>query len=173
MKIAQGLKVGPSLEDPGHDLGPVISENQMNMILGHIDHSIKEGASIRAGGARMKGDGWFIPPTIIGDVDDDMKIAQEEVFGPVLVLLKFTDDEDVLARANNTLYGLAAGLWSQDVTRVRRMADRLQAGTIWVNCWGETDAASPFGGVKQSGYGREMGRDAISLYSQTKSIWIA
>lgn len=173
IKIAEGLKVGPGLDDPGHDLGPVISENQMNMILGHVDKSVKDGASIRTGGARMKGDGWFIPPTIIGDVDDSMKIAQEEVFGPVLSVLKFTDDADVLTRANNTVYGLAAGLWSQDVTRVRRMADALQAGTIWVNCWGETDAASPFGGVKQSGYGREMGREAISLYSQTKSIWIA
>lgn len=173
IKIADGLNVGPGLDDPGHDLGPVISEKQMNMIFGHVDNSVKDGASIRTGGARMNGDGWFVPPTIIGDVDDSMKIAQEEVFGPVLSVLKFNDDEDVLARANNTVYGLAAGLWSQDVTRVRRMADRLQAGTIWANCWGETDAASPFGGIKQSGYGREMGREAISLYSQTKSIWIA
>ena len=102
-----------------------------------------------------------------------MTIAQKEVFGPVLSVMKFTDDAEVLARANSSIYGLAAGLWSQDVTRVRRMADALQAGTVWVNCWGETDAASPFGGVKQSGYGREMGREAIALYSQTKSVWIA
>jgi acyl-CoA reductase-like NAD-dependent aldehyde dehydrogenase len=102
-----------------------------------------------------------------------MDIAREEVFGPVLSVLRFSDEADVLARANASDYGLAAGLWSQDVSRVRRMADRLHAGTVWVNCWGETDAASPFGGVKQSGYGREMGKDAIALYSQTKSVWVA
>jgi acyl-CoA reductase-like NAD-dependent aldehyde dehydrogenase len=91
----------------------------------------------------------------------------------VLSVLRFSDEADVLARANASDYGLAAGLWSQDVSRVRRMADGLHAGTVWVNCWGETDAASPFGGVKQSGYGREMGKDAIALYSQTKSVWVA
>lgn len=173
VQIANGLKIGPGLDDPAHDLGPVISQRQMNMILGHVEGSIKDGASICAGGTRLTRDGWFVPPTIIGDVNDRMAIAREEVFGPVLSVLKFDDDDDVLARANDTIYGLAAGLWSQNVTRVRRMADRLQAGTIWVNCWGETDAASPFGGVKQSGYGREMGREALSLYSQTKSVWLA
>jgi len=94
------------------------------------------------------------------------------VFGPVLSILKFDKDADVLARANASVYGLAAGFWSQDVTRVRRFTDGLEAGTVWVNCWGETDAASPFGGVKHSGYGREMGKDAIALYSQTKSVWV-
>ena len=173
IEIAQGLRVGPGMDDPGHDLGPVISERQMEMILGHVDGSQAQGGEVLAGGARAGGEGWFIPPTIIGGVSDDMTIAQKEVFGPVLSVLKFTDDAEVLARANSSIYGLAAGLWSQDVTRVRRMADALQAGTVWVNCWGETDAASPFGGVKQSGYGREMGREAIALYSQTKSVWIA
>ena len=102
-----------------------------------------------------------------------MTIACEEVFGPVLTLHRFNDDADVVARVNATPYGLAVGLWSRDITRLRRMADALLAGTIWVNCWGETDAASPFGGMKQSGYGREMGKDAIELYSETKSIWLA
>lgn len=171
--IAEGLSVGGGLDDPGHDLGPVISENQMSKILGFIEGSRKEGASVVTGGARSGVDGWFIPPTIVTDVADNMTIAREEIFGPVLSVLTFDDDDDVITRANNTPYGLAAGLWSQDVTRVRRMADRLQAGTVWVNCWGETDAASPFGGVKQSGYGREMGREAIALYSQTKSVWLA
>ena len=101
-----------------------------------------------------------------------MTVAREEVFGPVLSVLKFDGDPDVLARANASVYGLAAGFWSQDVTRVRRFTDGLEAGTVWVNCWGENDAASPFGGVKHSGYGREMGKDAIALYSQTKSVWV-
>lgn len=171
--IAKGLSIGPGLDDPGHDLGPVISEVQMSKILGFIEGSRTEGASVVTGGARSGDAGWFIPPTIVTNVSDDMTIAREEVFGPVLSVLRFEDDEDVLVRANDTPYGLAAGLWSQNVTRVRRMADRLQAGTIWVNCWGETDAASPFGGVKQSGYGREMGREALALYSQTKSVWLA
>lgn len=171
--IAEGLSVGPGLDDPGHDLGPVISQNQMSKILGFVEGSRADGASVVTGGARDGDAGWFIPPTIVTNVADDMTIAREEVFGPVLSVLRFEDDADVLKRANDTPYGLAAGLWSQDVTRVRRMADKLQAGTIWVNCWGETDAASPFGGVKQSGYGREMGREAIALYSQTKSVWVA
>lgn len=170
--LAQDIRVGPGLEEPGHDLGPVISEKQMNMILGHVETSQQQGATVQIGGARAQGEGWFIPPTLITGVEDRMTIAQEEVFGPVLSILKFTDDFDVLARANKSDYGLAAGIWSQDVTRVRRFADALQAGTVWVNCWGETDAASPFGGVKQSGYGREMGKDAIALYSQTKSVWV-
>ncbi len=172
-EMASNLSNGPGMDDPGHDLGPVISEKQMHMILGHVETAKTQGADILAGGMRAGDQGWFVPPTIVGGVRDDMTIAQEEVFGPVLSVLTFKDDGEALHRANNTPYGLAAGLWSQDVTRVRRMADALQAGTVWVNCWGETDAASPFGGVKQSGYGREMGRDAISLYSQTKSVWIA
>ncbi len=172
-RLATDVSVGPGMDDPGHDLGPVISEGQMGKVLGYLDGSRTAGASVVTGGARMAGDGWFIPPSVVTDVTDDMAIAREEVFGPVIAVLPFDDEADVLTRANATPYGLAAGLWSRDVSRVRRMADRLQAGTVWVNCWGETDAASPFGGIKQSGYGREMGRDAIALYSQIKSIWVA
>lgn len=173
VQMAKDLSVGPGLDQPGHDLGPVISKKQMNMILGHLDGARQSSAEVLTGGNRSGSEGWFIPPTIVDNADDTMAIACEEIFGPVLTLLRFDDDADVLARANATPYGLAAGLWSQDVTRVRRMADALQAGTVWVNCWGETDAASPFGGMKWSGYGREMGKDAIDLYSQTKSVWLA
>ena len=173
VKLAKGLSVGPGLDQPGHDLGPVISEKQMNMILGHLENGRQSGTEMLIGGSRAGSEGWFIQPTIVDKADDSMPIAREEIFGPVLTLMRFDEDEDVLTRANATPYGLAAGLWSQDVTRVRRMADALQAGTVWVNCWGETDAASPFGGMKWSGYGREMGKDAIDLYSQTKSVWLA
>lgn len=173
LEIAQGLSIGAGMDDPAPDLGPVISRGQMEMILGYVEGGRKAGAEIATGGARIGDRGWFIPPTILTGVTDTMKIAREEVFGPVLSVLSFEGEDDVLARANNSEFGLAAGLWSNNVSRVRRMADRLKAGTIWANCWGETDAASPFGGIKQSGYGREMGREAIALYSQTKSIWVA
>ena len=172
-RLADGLSIGPGMDAAAHDLGPVISEGQMSKILGYVEAGKAAGAETLAGGHRPDRPGWFVRPTIIGGVSDDMTIAREEIFGPVLSVLKFEEEDDVLARANATPYGLAAGLWSQDVGRVRRMADRLNAGTIWVNCWGETDAASPFGGVKQSGYGREMGQEAIALYSQIKSVWVA
>lgn len=171
-ELANGLSIGPGFDDPAHDLGPVISERQMGMILGHVDGARTQGAEIVAGGGRQGDAGWFIRPTIL-TATDDMTVARQEVFGPVLAVLPFSDEAEVLERANATEFGLAAGLWSQDVTRVRRFAERLKAGTVWVNCWGETDAASPFGGMKMSGYGREMGKDAIALYSQTKSVWVA
>ncbi|MEX3011498.1 aldehyde dehydrogenase family protein [Hoeflea sp. TYP-13] len=171
--LAAKLSVGPGMAADGHDLGPVISERQMRTVTGYIDSGVSEGAECVAGGGRLGKEGFFVAPTVLTNVADDMRIAREEIFGPVLCVLSFDDEDDVLARANDTDYGLAAGLWTQDVTRARTMASRLKAGTIWINCWGETDAASPFGGMKQSGYGREMGKDAIALYSQTKSVWLA
>lgn len=172
-EMAQALSIGPGMDQPGHDLGPVISAQQMQTVTGYIDAGVNEGARVVAGGGRSGDTGWFVAPTVLTDVTDNMRIAREEIFGPVISVLSFDDDSDVIARANDTEFGLAAGLWSQDVTRARRAAAALEAGTIWINCWGETDAASPFGGMKQSGYGREMGRDAIALYSQTKSVWLA
>ncbi len=170
--MAAALSVGPGMDDPGHDIGPVISRAQMDKVAGFIEGGRRNGATVVTGGERMDRAGWFVPPTILTEVRDDMRVAQEEAFGPLLSVLQFTDEADVLARANASTFGLAAGLWSKDVTRVRRMAERLEAGTVWVTCWGDTDAASPFGGIKQSGYGREMGRDAVALDSQTKSVWV-
>ena len=173
VRLADGLSVGPGMAEPAHDLGPVISEHQLATVSGYIASGLGEGAQCVAGGGRLGADGFFMKPTILTDVTDGMRIAREEIFGPVLGVLTFDDDEDALSRANDTIYGLAAGLWTQNVTRARRAAAKLNAGTIWINCWGETDAASPFGGMKQSGYGREMGREGIALYSQTKSVWQA
>lgn len=169
---ANALSVGPGMDSESHDLGPVISQQQMDKVLSYVGQGQAEGAQCVAGGKRVRNVGYFVAPTVLDGVTDTMSVAREEIFGPVMAVLSFDDEAEVLARANNTDFGLAAGLWTNDVSRAHRMAARLQAGTIWVNTWGDTDAASPFGGMKQSGYGREMGQEAIALYSQTKSVWL-
>ena len=171
--LADGVSVGPGMAVGDHDLGPVISDVQMGKVTSYIDAGTADGADCVAGGGRFGEKGYFVAPTILTGVKDGMAVAREEIFGPVLCVLPFDDEAEVLKRANDTVYGLAAGLWSRDVSLAHRMASHLKAGTIWVNCWGDTDAASPFGGMKQSGYGREMGKDAIALYTQTKSVWVA
>lgn len=171
-RLAEGLSVGPGMELKAHDLGPVVSAAQMTKVLGYINQGTAAGAQCMTGGARQGETGYFVAPTVLDNVADDMVIAREEIFGPVLSVLPFDEEDEVLARANDTEFGLAAGCWTQDVSRCLRMADGLKAGTIWTNTWGDTDPASPFGGMKQSGYGREMGGEAIALYSQTKSVWL-
>lgn len=172
-RLSARVSVGPGMADPGHDLGPVISEAQMHKILGYVADGADSGAELVAGGSRLGDRGYFIAPTILANVRDDMRVAREEIFGPVLCVMPFDDEEEAVARANDTEYGLAAGFWTRDAGRMARMAARLRAGTVWANCWGDTDAASPFGGMGQSGYGREMGREALALYTQTKSVWQA
>lgn len=174
--MADGLKLGPGLSTNKPDLGPVIDDVQMSKVLGYIDSGRRDGATVAAGGFRKgepTGEGYFIAPTIITDVREEMAVAREEIFGPVLCVMPFSEPDEVLHRANDTPFGLAAGLWTRDLGMARRMSAKLRAGTIWINTWGDTDAASPFGGMRQSGYGREMGREAIDLYTSTKSIWVA
>jgi phenylacetaldehyde dehydrogenase len=171
----QKIRVGMGMQRQQPQLGPVISEEQLATIMGYLHDGYESGGTAITGGRRMGGAlqaGYFIEPTIFVDVSDEMKLVREEIFGPVVCALPFDEPDEILRRANDTLYGLAAGFWTRDLQTAHRMAAKLQAGTIWINTWGNTDAASPFGGYKQSGYGREMGKEAIDLYTEIKSIWI-
>lgn len=169
------IQVGPGMSISQPQLGPVVSDEQLSRIMGYVEEGKEQGARAAIGGSRMEGDlknGYFIEPTIFAGVKDDMRIAREEIFGPVVCVMPFDDITEIIARANDTDYGLAAGLWTNDVRKAHFLARELRAGTIWVNTWGNTEAASPFGGYKQSGYGREMGKEAIDLYTDVKSVWI-
>ncbi|MBI3297320.1 MAG: aldehyde dehydrogenase family protein [Elusimicrobia bacterium] len=169
---AKKIRQGPGI-DPTTRMGPLVSETQMKRVLGYIEAGKKDGAKLLAGGERAAGlGGWFVQPTVFTDVKDSMSIAQEEIFGPVVAVMPFEDEAEVLARANGTPYGLVAGVWTKDIKRAFRMAQGLKAGVVWLNCYQFVDAAAPWGGVKQSGYGREKGPYAIEGYTQVKSVWV-
>ncbi|HKK27936.1 MAG TPA: aldehyde dehydrogenase family protein [Gemmatimonadota bacterium] len=160
---------------PGTRLGALVSEEQREKVLSYIASGKDEGAHLVAGGeaASVDGKGYFVEATVFDDVDIDMKIAREEIFGPVLSVLEFEDVDDAIRQANETIYGLAAGLWTRDIGRAHRFAREVQAGTVWVNTYNRYDSASPFGGFKQSGFGRDLGRHALEQYTETKSVWVA
>src|SRR4051812_42108386 len=168
--FAREAKVGPGL-DPETEFGPLISAEQYERVTGYIDSGLAEGAEAVAGGNGSDGDGWFVPPTLFTGVTDDMKIAREEIFGPVLVAMPFDDLEEVARRANDTEYGLAAGLWTRDISNAHKLAAMLQAGNVYVNTWGGGDPAAPFGGYKASGIGREKGHANLDAYLETKTVW--
>ena len=164
--------------DPLHPktrLGAVVSKEQMESVLSYIDAGKSEGAKLVAGGERVDigtGKGFFIKPTIFDDVNPDMRIAREEIFGPVLATLRFKDADDAVAKGNATVYGLAAAVWTRDISKAHRIAKAIKAGTVWVNTYNLYDPALPFGGFKESGFGRDQGRDALDKYTQTKSVWV-
>ncbi|WP_035101542.1 aldehyde dehydrogenase family protein [Aneurinibacillus terranovensis] len=168
---AQKIKQGAGIE-PSTQMGPLVSEEQLERVGSYIEKGKAEGAEVVTGGVYGHGDGYFVAPTIFADVNDEMTIAKEEIFGPVVAAMPFEDLDDVIRRANNSEYGLAAGLWTQDVKKAHYVANELKAGTVWVNCYNAFDAASPFGGYKQSGIGREMGSYALENYTEVKSVWI-
>jgi aldehyde dehydrogenase (NAD+) len=168
---AKKIKQGPGL-DPETTMGPLVSQEQHNRVLSYIQKGKDEGAELLSGGSVPFDKGYFVEPTIFADVDDKMTIAKEEIFGPVVAAMPFDDLDDVIARANDSEYGLAAGLWTENLKTAHYVSNKLRAGTVWVNCYNAFDAASPFGGYKQSGIGREMGSYALNNYTEVKSVWV-
>ena len=171
--FAREAKVGPGL-DPDSEFGPLVSEEQYERVTGYIDSGLDEGAEAVVGGRpdhQANGGGYFVDPTLFTGVEDGMRIAREEIFGPVLVAMPFEDLEEVAARANDTEYGLAAGLWTRDISNAHRLAGMLKAGNVYINTWGGGDPAAPFGGYKASGIGREKGHANLDAYLETKTVW--
>jgi acyl-CoA reductase-like NAD-dependent aldehyde dehydrogenase len=174
--FAKTARMGDPMS-PETQVGPVTNQPQLEKILEYIDIAKSEGATAVLGGARASraecGDGWFVEPTIFSGVHNRMRIAQEEVFGPVLAVIPFKDEEDAIAIGNDVVYGLAAGVWTQNMRRALMMAERLKAGTVWINTYRAVSYLSPFGGYKRSGLGRESGQEMIKEYLQVKSVWIS
>ena len=168
--FARGAKVGPGL-DPDSQFGPLVSEEQFERVKGYIDSGLADGAEAIAGGSPENGSGYFVSPTLFTGVEDEMRIAREEIFGPVLVAMPFDSLEEVAARANDTEYGLAAGLWTRDISNAHKLAAMLKAGNVYINTWGGGDPAAPFGGYKASGIGREKGHANLDAYLETKTVW--
>ncbi len=171
LKKAKAQKVGDPF-DPETTQGPQGSQEQFDRVMGFIESGKKEGAKLLIGGNRCGTKGYFIEPTVFDNVTDNMKIAKEEIFGPVMNILKFKDIAEVIQRGNQTCFGLAAAVWTRDISKAHRLANGLRAGTVWINCYDVFDAAAPFGGFKMSGFGRELGEYALELYTEVKTVYV-
>ena len=173
--FAQHVKLGAPL-DPETRMGPLVSAEQYDRVKGYLKVGKEEGAKVKAGGeAATEGamaKGYFVKPTVFTGVKNSMRIAQEEIFGPVVAAIPFKDERDAVFQGNDTVYGLAAGVWTRDVSKAHKIARALKAGTVWVNCYNQMEPSSPFGGYKQSGFGRELGKHSLELYTQIKQVWM-
>ena len=169
------IRLGIGL-DPETDMGPLVSEEQLDRVSGYIAQASTRARRSLYGGDRPSGEGlaggYFLRPTVFTDVEPGMRIMREEIFGPVAMVAPFSDEDEAIALANDTRFGLAAGIWTRDVKRAHRVAAQVEAGTVWVNTYGMFDAAIPYGGFKLSGYGKELGREALEQYLQTKTVWV-
>ena len=171
-EIANNLKVGSGF-DASTQMGPLVSREQFDRVSGFLNAGISEGAEASAGGGALDRPGYFVQPTVLKNANADMSVVREEIFGPVVAAMPFKDECDLVGQANNSSYGLAAGIWTSDISKAHRFAKAVKAGTVWINCYSIFDAALPFGGYKQSGWGREMGHAALENYLQTKSVCIS
>jgi acyl-CoA reductase-like NAD-dependent aldehyde dehydrogenase len=173
--FARQVKLGPPL-DPATRMGPLVSQEQFERVKAYLEIGKQEGAQVKTGGqpacdgALAKG--YFVQPTVFTGVRNDMRIAREEIFGPVVAVIPFRDENDAVLQGNDTIYGLAAAVWTRDVSKAHRVVRALKAGTVWVNCYSHMDPTSPFGGYKQSGFGRELGKHSLDLYTQIKQVWL-
>lgn len=171
-EIAKKMKLGRGL-DRSTEMGPLVSQEQLERVSGYLESGFSEGAEAICGGKRKGDKGYFVEPTVLVNTNPSMKVVQEEIFGPVVVAQPFKDFESLVPAANDTVYGLAAGIWTRDISKAHKLASRLRAGTVWINCFNIFDAALPFGGYKQSGWGREMGHAALDNYLETKAVCIS
>ena len=172
--IAEKIKLGPGL-DPATEMGPLVSDEQFARVTGYIDAGRREGAKIVTGGKKAGGSGYFVQPTVLVDTTPEMQVVREEIFGPVVCAQPFSDDDidRIATQANDTIYGLAASVWTRDGGLAHKMARRIRSGTVWINCHNVFDSALPFGGYKQSGWGREMGEEVFHNYTEIKAITAA
>jgi phenylacetaldehyde dehydrogenase len=169
---AEKIRVGPGLES-STDMGPLVSQEQLTRVCNYLESGFSEGAKALVGGSRQGNKGYFVKPTVLVNTSEKMKVVQEEIFGPVVTAIPFKDPAELVAQANDSVYGLAAGIWTRDIQKAHRLASQLRAGTVWINCYNIFDAALPFGGYKQSGWGREMGHDALEMYTEVKAVCTA
>ena len=172
--IASKIKIGHGM-DPETELGPLVSDEQFNRVTGYINSGVEQGAQVLTGGKAGADRGYFVQPTVLSKTTPEMKVVREEIFGPVVCAQPFSDaDLDRIAfDANNTAFGLAASIWTRDLSTAHKLASRIRSGTVWVNCHNVFDASLPFGGYKESGWGREMGEEALRNYTETKAVTMA